>query len=194
MKKFLFATLLSATSAFVSAATLIPAPAFTIGKAGSPLGAYPTVPGWSNTGNKTLGYDTVDNFSNSLWMAQTRSVSTGSVSNLGWATARTGYMAVVPATGCAKQTVSGSFVFRGNDPYATFPGGVSTPSSGLNVAFGTMANSIMWSNPEQVQKFSYNTAQIPGNYYLYLSTIKGLKQLNGVRAGIEVLDVQVTCM
>lgn len=163
---------------------------FTKGNPGSPTGAFYSVQGWGNTGNRTLGWDSVHT-GGGLWIQAVRPVSTGSVSNLGWAAPKTnGLIAAMPST-CTKQQIDITYSFYGREPWT------GTGTAGLQIAFGNFIQFVPWLvEPMTGTTYtkSYQTDQAPGTYYVYLSYTMGLKQGGTYGTGIRIQKFQITCL
>lgn len=177
------AMFLASTSTF-AATNLITNPTFTP-SATQPKAFYlKSITDWMSTGTKSVGWDSTD-AQGGLWLSQTRSISTGSASNLGWTTAKAQSLTVIPAT-CHQQTVTAQFYFRGLDPYVP-------TQSGLEVNYGSSVAKVKWQPSNSLQTLTFTTSEPAGTVMATLTTIMGLKQVSGIRAGIEVVDFQVTC-
>jgi hypothetical protein len=182
MRNLPLATLMIAVAALVApaaqaATSLISngsfAPATTTPKAGY----MQAVTGWSGTGMKNVGAD------NGLWLGVTTSVFNGSLSRTGWDLTPNANQSIKVPAGCTAPTLNVNVEFVGASPEA---------GSGLRVTVGTQTALVGWSSSPRIE--SVKLSALPAGALLVdLASIKGAKQVSGVRNGIRVHELAVSC-
>jgi hypothetical protein len=142
-------------------------------------GYLPMASSWSGSGQKNVGTDPAGG----LWLGVTTPVFSGSVSSLGWDVAPNASQTVKVPAGCKAPKLAYEVEFTGAAPQS---------GSGLKISVGTKRTTINWSATPVAGSFALK-ALPAGTVVVDLASVKGTKQITGVRAGILVKSVELTC-
>ncbi|MEX8518231.1 MAG: hypothetical protein AB3X44_06925 [Leptothrix sp. (in: b-proteobacteria)] len=153
--------------------------AFTPSTTAPKAGYLPVASSWSGSGQKNVGTDPAGG----LWLGVTTPVFSGNVNRLGWDVAPNASQSVKVPAGCKAPKLAYQVEFTGAAPQS---------GSGLKISVGTQSTTINWSATPVAGSFALK-ALPAGPVAVDLASVKGTKQITGVRAGILVKSVELTC-
>lgn len=142
-------------------------------------GHLPAATQWGGSGQKNVGADA----SGGLWLGVTTPVFSGNLSRTGWDTVPNASQTVKIPAACGSAALTYKVEFVGAAPVA---------GSGFRIKVGKVSHTVPWSETPVSTSVTLG-ALSAGSTLVDLAYSTGAKQINGVRAGILVKELALTC-
>lgn len=171
--------LLAAQSATAASADLISNGDFAAATTAPKSGYLRAATSWAGSGQKNVGVDA----SGGLWLGVTTPVFTGNLSRTGWDVVPNASQTIKVPAGCKSASLSYQVEFVGALPQ---------PGAGLRISVGKQSALVGWSASPRSETVALQ-ALPAGSALVDLASIQGARQVSGVRAGIIVRSLHLTC-